>query len=104
MKKNKKNTEGLESRRDFFKHAAKAALPILGAIVLAGAPQVLDAAEKTPSNCRYGCSTACSSSCTSTCYNTCIGSCRGTCRDACASMCNGCHHSCTGSCSSISRY
>ena len=45
MKKNEKNEE-LQSRREFFKKAAKGALPILGAIVLANAPAVINAAEK----------------------------------------------------------
>ena len=40
MKKNEKNEE-LQSRREFFKKAAKGALPILGAIALAGAPGVV---------------------------------------------------------------
>lgn len=43
MKKNEKNEE-LQSRREFFKKAAKGALPILGAIVLANAPAVINAA------------------------------------------------------------
>lgn len=47
MKKNEKNEE-LQSRREFFKKAAKGALPILGAILLSGAPQILNAAEKSP--------------------------------------------------------
>ena len=45
MKKNVKNEE-LQSRRDFFKKAAKGALPILGAIVLAGSPGILKAASE----------------------------------------------------------
>ena len=47
MKKNEKNEE-LQSRREFFKKAAKGALPILGAIVLANAPAVINAAENAP--------------------------------------------------------
>ena len=50
MKKNEKNEE-LQSRREFFKKAAKGALPILGAIVLANAPAVINAAEKAPMGC-----------------------------------------------------
>ena len=52
MKKNEKNEE-LQSRREFFKKAAKGALPILGAIVLANAPAVINAAENAPMGCRY---------------------------------------------------
>ena len=39
MEKNKQNEE-LQSRREFFKKAAKSALPILGAVVLASAPGI----------------------------------------------------------------
>lgn len=42
---NKKKDE-LQNRREFFKKAAKGALPILGAIVLANMPGVLNAAGK----------------------------------------------------------
>ncbi len=61
MEKNEKNEE-LQNRREFFKKAAKSALPILGAIVLAGAPQILKATEKSPMGCNYGCAGACSHS------------------------------------------
>ena len=44
MVKNEKNEE-LQSRREFFKKAAKGALPILGAVVLASAPGLANAAE-----------------------------------------------------------
>ena len=42
MEKNKKNEE-LQSRREFFKQAAKGALPVLGAILLANTPSILKA-------------------------------------------------------------
>ena len=42
---NKKKDE-LQNRREFFKKAAKGALPILGAIVMANVPNVLNATEK----------------------------------------------------------
>lgn len=45
----KKNcNEELQSRREFFKKAAKGVLPILGAVVLAGAPAIVKAAEENP--------------------------------------------------------
>lgn len=53
MEKNKQNEE-LQSRREFFKKAAKSALPILGAVVLASAPGIANAAE---SAAEMGCST-----------------------------------------------
>ena len=89
MKKNEKNEE-LQSRREFFKKAAKGALPILGAIVLANAPAVIKAAEKAPMGC------------TGTCYGACYGGCKGcstTCTGTCSNGCRGCSTTCTGGCS-----
>lgn len=84
MKKNVKNEE-LQSRREFFKRAAKGALPILGAIVLAGAPDILNAAEKAPMGCMY-CQNSCSS-CATLCSSSCKNSCNGFCRDNCTKNC-----------------
>ena len=79
MKKNAKNEE-LQSRREFFKKAAKGALPILGAIVLAGAPGIMNAVENAPNGCsRYGCGTctgSCSGCCKGGCNTTCLGGCK----------------------------
>lgn len=86
MKKNGKNEE-LQSRREFFKKAAKGALPILGAIVLANAPAIASAAEETPMGCHYGCTAVCS---TSACQGTCSGGCRFTCERGCGNYgCRG---------------
>ncbi|MBQ5681266.1 MAG: Cys-Xaa-Xaa-Xaa repeat radical SAM target protein, partial [Bacteroidaceae bacterium] len=71
MKKNEKN-EGLQSRRDFFKKAAKGALPILGALMLSSTPTVTKAAE-TPMGCNFGCTTGCSMGCYTTCRMMCSG-------------------------------
>ena len=85
MEKNKKNEE-LQSRREFFKKAAKGALPILGAIALAGVPNILNATEHAPNNCsRYGCGTCtgCGASCKGSCYQYCEGGCKQTCHGGC---------------------
>ena len=47
---NKKKDE-LQNRREFFKKAAKGALPILGAIVLANVPGILKAADAHGTGC-----------------------------------------------------
>lgn len=78
MENNKKNEE-LQSRREFFKKAAKGALPILGAIILANAPVIAKAAEE-PMGCNHGCTAVCS---TSACQGTCAGGCRFTCSGGC---------------------
>lgn len=76
MKDQKKNEE-LQSRREFFKNAAKAALPILGAVVLANAPVIARAANSdAPMGCSQStCSGGCKNSCTS-CQYTCQGGCK----------------------------
>lgn len=77
MEKNKK--EELQSRRDFFKKAAKSALPILGAIALANVPVIAKASEVSR-GCNYGCTAVCS---TSLCQGTCQGGCKFTCEHGC---------------------
>jgi len=74
MEKNKKNEE-LQSRRDFFKKAAKT----LGILALASAPTILNAAEATP----MGCSGQCHNSCYRGCAATCTGTCQTTCNRSC---------------------
>ncbi len=74
--KNKNENEELQSRREFFKKAAKAALPVIGAVVVASIPTMK--AEAVP-GCQYGCSYACSGSCAGSCRGGCQGSCNGSC-------------------------
>jgi CXXX repeat radical SAM target protein len=93
MKKNVKNEE-LQSRREFFKKAAKGALPILGAIALANVPGVMSAASVNPLGCNYSCSGGCRGSCSSSCGFGCSGSCKG--------GCGGCKGACRSSCTSSS--
>ena len=80
MVKNEKNEE-LQSRREFFKKAAKGALPILGAVVLARAPGLANAAESAvemgcSTNCNVRCS-GCGTACFKGCSNGCSGGCTG---------------------------
>lgn len=79
MKKNVKNEE-LQSRREFFKKAAKGALPILGAIALAGVPGLVNSAEVPSMGCDYSCAASCQKSCYSGCQGTCNTTCQGGCR------------------------
>ena len=110
MKKNKNNEE-LQSRRDFFKRAAKGALPVLGVVAMMTSPIILKAAEvpmmKTPMGCnRQDCTNACiqsCSSCTGTCRGDCTGRCSGACRSSCTNTCkedcrSNCSWTCIGSC------
>lgn len=85
--------EELESRRQFFKKAAKATLPILGVLAILQAPIVAKAMGSRTS-CYSGCSMSCSGGCEG-----CSGSCRGGCQYNCGSGCTyGCDGSCKGNC------
>ena len=111
MKKNKNNEE-LQSRREFFKKAAKGALPILSAVAMISSPIFVRAAETSsiasPMGCnRQDCTNACIQSCSS-CTGSCRGTCSGRCSSSCAGSCSGnctercansCSWSCVGSCS-----
>lgn len=86
MEKKNQNEE-LQSRREFFKKAAKGVLPIVAFLAIAGNPIVAKAADA------MGCKI---DACTATCMGTCKGTCRG-----CAHSCSG---SCMRGCMSSSRY
>lgn len=101
MKSNK--NEELKSRRDFFKKAAKSALPILGAVVLASSPLISKAA-KTAMGCNYGCAGACSGSCSGSCQYGCSSSCYGDCLTACKGCRGGCTGTCSGACKGSSYF
>lgn len=65
--------EELQSRREFFKAAAKAALPVIGAVVLSQLP--IDAEAAT--DC--GCNNRCMNSCWNGCYQSCKARCQNEC-------------------------
>lgn len=86
MDKQKKNEE-IQSRREFFKKAAKSALPVVGAVVLASMPSDIFAMNRTGCNgCSFACSSCtgdCNGICTTSCYSACRGSCGGSCGGGC---------------------
>lgn len=86
MEKKNRNEE-LQSRREFFKKAAKGALPVVAVLAMSSNPVVAKATEA------MGCTI---DVCTATCAGTCKGTCRG-----CAHSCSG---TCMSGCSSSSRY
>ena len=104
---NKEQSEEIQSRRDFFKKAAKSALPILGAVLLANAPTIIKAAEAEPEpmGCSSGgCWYSCYGTCKGTCDNTC-SSCNGRCASDCQNTClGGCQGTCKGGCEGSSYY
>ena len=73
---NKKQNEELQSRREFFKKAAKAALPVVGAVIFSAIPNDSFASSIKSSECQ-GCTSICTG---------CTG---------CSAACGGCT-SCTG--------
>lgn len=79
--KDNKNNEELQSRREFFKKAAKAALPVVGAAVMATIPTFANATKSTgcyTSGCMWDCEGSCQGGCQG-CKDSCYGSCKGTC-------------------------
>lgn len=107
MKDNGKKEE-LESRRQFFKKAAKAALPFLAVSAL-NVPIISHAinheAECYCYGCVGGCQGDCLYSCLSGCYSTCKGSCTGNCLNTCVGTCQGsCSSSCYTTCYYSSSY
>lgn len=64
MRKGNKN-EKLQSRREFFKSAAKGALPILAFTVLG--TSVLSSCEKEKNGCGKSCSGSCEHDCQTVC-------------------------------------
>lgn len=90
---NSKKNEELQSRREFFKQAAKAALPIIGAAIVVSVPFV-------KSEAATGCNGGCVAVCGDTCYGCCNYSCDGECKGSCQTGCyNGCRNTCQGTCS-----
>lgn len=111
--KDKNQSDEIQSRREFFKEAAKKALPVLGAIALASSPIIAKAADSNPmgcSGCMDSCSGYCRGGCLRSCQESCLAgcktSCEGTCKDRCKYWCTGsCQDSCSGGCNnSSSRY
>lgn len=76
----KNKNEEIQSRREFFKKAAKVALPVVGAIALANLPIANAEAQYGCLGCGQSCRGTCSGPCTAACARSCSGSCSGSCR------------------------
>ncbi|MCQ2304027.1 MAG: Cys-Xaa-Xaa-Xaa repeat radical SAM target protein [Bacteroidales bacterium] len=88
-KENKK--EEIQSRREFFKNAAKKGLPIVAAAMLASTPlhNVQAATSCTDDGCMTTCTTGCLNTCLGTCKGNCYSTCKGTCSNTCSGGCRG---------------
>ena len=99
---NKKLNEELQSRREFFKKAAKAALPVVGAVVMSSLPFAKAEAAKT--GCDYNCSGSCYRQCDAHCQDSCYRSCYTSCDNSCHITClQSCYHGCSNTCRVTSR-
>lgn len=90
---NKKKDE-LQNRREFFKKAAKGALPILGTIALAN----ISVSNVFAGNKSIGECDDCYGGCMGSCHGKCSGNCKGHCNDTCMGSCDS---SCHGNCSDV---
>jgi len=106
MNMNKEKRKELQTRREFFKKAAKGLLPIIAGVTLAGCNTLLTSIRERLSNGGGGYSEGSgggygeSNGCGYTCSAGCSGGCDGTCRWGCETTCKG---SCAGS-SEIKHY
>lgn len=89
MNKTIMKNEDIQSRREFFKEAAKKALPVVGAIVLASSPSVAQMVQLSPSDCNTGCTGGCRTGCEEGCSHNCNTTCKDTCKDHCNTTCKG---------------
>jgi CXXX repeat radical SAM target protein len=83
----------LQTRREFFKQAAKGVLPILGLTILG---PTLASCDKVFGGDCDDCSDSCSDSCVTGCKNGCSASCSSGCKGSCQTVCTT---TCKGSCS-----
>lgn len=105
----KKENNEIQSRREFFKKAAKGALPILGAVILASSPIISNASEEYLTyceNCNSNCTNGCRTGCSRGCGNSCLTNCQAHTHkyhpsadcDTCKYYCAGCTGECSGTC------
>ena len=87
----------LQGRREFFKEAAKKALPIIGAVALMSNPVIAKAMEDESLSCNGLCRNTCTQTCASNCRGGCKGRCEGSCKGSCEGSCKtGCYNTCYG--------
>lgn len=73
------NNEELQSRRMFFKKAAKGALPIFALTVLGSSLLTSCQKDDDKDGCKNSCIGSCQENCSGSCKTTCSGSCKSTC-------------------------
>ena len=79
----------LQGRREFFKEAAKKALPLF-AVALLGTSVFSSCTKDGCSHCKGACKGECKTTCTGGCGgNSCKGDCWSGCKGTCDSTCSG---------------
>ena len=96
-KEQRKKQNELQTRREFFKKAAKNTLPILSTMLFVCAPTIMKAKEVAPQWCRFGCAGFCAGQCYATCFGSCYTTCSG-CVGFCKVQCIGCTGTCHATC------
>lgn len=124
MDNNKKKSEDLQNRREFFKKASRKVLPIFASFTFLSSVIPFRSEAKEQFNCGWSCVMSCLGSCLNGCYTSCVNycamgcnnSCRGGCNEMCAVGCsscvaecrigcgNGCSGTCIANCSSYSEH
>lgn len=91
----------IESRREFFKSAARRVLPVVGMLAFGKVMMAGETHERhNAMDCNNGCDGACWGGCGGDCRASCSGSCDGDCYGDCRSTCSGsCDGYCAGTCS-----
>ena len=87
VKQTMENYKETQTRRQFFKEAARKTLPIFGAMALINNPVIARTLHVVSNDCNN-----------SSCTNSCIDVCRNSCNTMCHKGCKGCNGSCEGSC------
>ena len=89
-----------QNRREFFKEAARKALPVFAAIALANTPIIAQVTNSDKGYC-----TSCKDDCTNGCYNGCRRSCKTdsqlNCKGSSSTTvkgCKECEYACGGGC------
>ena len=79
--------KNLQGRREFFKNAARKALPLF-AVALIG-PALFSSCTKEESHSCKDCSGSCKTGCSGDCYYGCTGDCDSGCNELCYKACKG---------------
>lgn len=91
----------IQNRRQFFKEAAKSAIPVLFSLTII--PTFVSCNKDKSIEDSFSCDGTCNAECSSTCTTSCTGACSKDCSAECGNSCkNGCLGTCKSGCSGSS--